>query len=287
MSSKSNIVFGVSDKLGVKYLKSFNDEDLELMFSAIVTDVTPLIFSQFAYCYEAVNFLQNKGFSKSKSYEYVQLNIEDGLSIKLDPEEVEALIKLEKDEEMFSLFEMYAEKMSRPGRQLAAAALEDVQDDEDQDNEVSSEDDQDDEINFEDDNYLKHEAEVATLRFLLNDANNQIVNLEKKVEKSRRDMAMEWIMNMDNMQFEQRLLSENPNYKLPDFVCAQPDDEDYPNFRIPQRDIAVQPKKRPLTFEDVGGGIFNFACHKRDMLRYTSQEEFKAEAYEDHYYSHV
>jgi hypothetical protein len=84
---------------------------------------------------------------------------------------------------------------------------------------------------------------------------------------------------MNNEEFEERLLSENPDFKLPDFHRAEEDDIDYPDLSLPQRDIAVPYSQYPLTYEDIKNGQTNFACAKRHCLRYMSVEEYKAVAY--------
>ena len=109
----------------------------------------------------------------------------------------------------------------------------------------------------------------------------ELISLKKQGEKSRRDLAMEWIRAMDNLQFESRLLSSFDHFKLPDFQRAEEGDEDYPNLSLPQRDIAVPHYRWPLTYEDTEGGFSNFACVKREYLRYMSEEEFIKISYEE------
>jgi len=109
----------------------------------------------------------------------------------------------------------------------------------------------------------------------------ELISLKKQGEKSRRDLAMEWIHTMDNLQFEARLLSCVEHFKLPDFQRAEEEDEDYPNLSLPERQIAVPHSRWRLTYEDIEGGFSNFACVKREYLRYMSEEEFIKISYKE------
>jgi hypothetical protein len=294
----STIIPGISEELGLEYLQSYNDEGLRFKFSGIATtcDVSFREVRQFRSCLEAVTLLQELHFSQYKCPDDIYLNRSNGTTIRLEPAEVEAIVRFEQDEEMFEMFQMYAEKMSRPGRQLAASQQEAMEEEEDEYNPDDWDGDAEADdfaeivmrhnraVMWEEDPYLKLESENQELRILFADANHRCVNLQMQVERAQRDMAMEWIMSMDNMQFDQRLITNSPNYKLPDFERAQPGDEDHPDLSRPQRDIAVPLSRHPLTYEQVEGGFSNFACLKRSMLRYMSIAEFKALAYEEPWY---
>jgi len=218
------------------------------------------------------------------------------------------IVLFDADDQLYSVFEMYAEKMSRPGR-VAARAEEDEEYEGDDMAEIvmrhrrkiSWEEYADEEL------YAEEEAEQRTdvdwvrwaqqrecsekssiedeLRSKLLDAEQKIVQLEKQVEKTRRELAMEWIMSMKPEEYEQRLLSNSANYKLPDFPRAQPGDEDYPDFTKLKRQIAAPDYKHVLMPEEHDLGRSNYACLHRSDLLYMSVEEFRACAYEEPIYA--
>ena len=271
----SNIIPGVSDQLGVRYLTAYNDESVKYLFTVFnkKTNTT----NRFSTCFEAVNYtkqlLDQEEHNLSKFNIY--LNQVKGSRL-LSEDEIVALAAFESDEELYTMFQMYAEKMSRPGRVAARAAQD--KDDEDEDDEYNPD-------NWDGDAQDEDEDDHDELRAKLHDANQKIAQLEKQVEKTRRDLAMEWIMSMNSEEFEQRLISNDANYKLPDFPRAQLGDEDYPDFTKLQRQTAAPDYKHVLTPEEHDLGRSNYAClHRRDLL-YISEEDFRACAYEEPIYA--
>ena len=302
----SNIIPGVYAELGFQYLASYNDPGVKLMFTVCEGNGET---QSFFTCLEADSYanslLQHEGYNHSLS---IYLNQVNGPRL-LNEDEILSLAAFEADDQLYSMFQIYADKMSRHGR---AAALVEV----DEECEFEEDDTEEDVAHWNamvtkrclPDRHMKdisakyeeeQTKEVDWIRWSkecerlakssledellakLHDANQKIVQLQKKGEKSQRDLAMEWIMNMNPEEFEQRLISNTANYKLPDFPRAQPGDEDYPDFSKPQRQIAAPDYKYILTPEEHDLGKSNYALINRADLLYMSVEEYKAIAYDE------
>uniref|UniRef100_A0A6C0ART2 Uncharacterized protein n=1 Tax=viral metagenome TaxID=1070528 RepID=A0A6C0ART2_9ZZZZ len=291
----STIIPGVSDQLGVNYLKAFNAANIMYMVTCQEHWETP----HFSTCFKANDYanslIHERGIDPSKISIYlIQIN---GPTL-LTQEEVISLAAFETDDQLYSMFQIYAEKMSRPGRVAAAArAAQDEDEDEYEDDEDSlynwngygEDDDEQEEKPIKELDWVRWAQERERLekssiedelRSKLVYADEKIAKLEKQVEKTRRELAMEWIMSMKPEEFEQRLLINSPNYKLPDFPRAQLGDEDYPDLTMPQRQIAAPDYKHPLMPREHELGKSNYAClHRKDLL-YMSEKKFRDCAYE-------
>jgi hypothetical protein len=307
----SSIIPGVSEQLAYEYLLSYNHEKVKYLYTVVCLE-NQQKNKEFSTCSESdcyVNdLIRAEWFDPTQIHIYLQQV--SGLR-RLNDEEILSLVLFETDDQLYQMFEMYAEKMSRPGRVAARAAQEDEEDEYNPDNWDGDAQDETEE-DVADWNELvttrglpdRHMKEFSAkevdwvrwaqqrecsekssiedeLRSKLLDADEKIAKLEKQVEKTRRELAMEWIMSMKPEEYEQRLISNSPNYKLPDFPRAQPGDEDYPDLKKPQRQIAAPDYKHALMTEEHERGKSNYAClHRRD-LAYMSEEEFRACAYED------
>jgi hypothetical protein len=287
----STIIPGVSNELGVNYLMAFNTIDIKYMFTvSCASEIweTPC----FSTCFEANDYAatlsHEKGFDRSKVS--IFLNQINGPRL-LSQDEVISLTAFENDDQLYSMFNMYAEKMSRPGRVAAREAQD--EDEEDYEEDYEEYDEQEErprkEVNWvrwaQEHEHLETPSIEDDLGVKLHDANQKIAKLEKQLEKTRREMAMEWILSMKPEEFEQRLLTKSPNYKLPDFPRAQPGDEDYPDLPKLERQIAAPYIKHPLIPEEHEHGKTNYACSHRKDLLYMSEEEFRACAYEEPTYA--
>jgi hypothetical protein len=283
----STIIPGVSNELGVNYLMAFNTIDVKYMFTVSCSSEiweTPC----FPTCFEANDYAdtlsREKGFDRSKVS--IFLNQINGSRL-LSQDEVISLAAFETDDQLYSIFQMYAEKMSRPGRLEAREEQDEDEEDYEQDYEQDYEEEERPrkEVNWvrwaQEREHLETPSIEEDLSVKLHDANKKIAKLEKQLEKTRREMAMEWIISMKPEEFEQRLLTNSANYKLPDFPRAQPGDEDYPDLTKLERQIAAPYYKYALLPEEHEHGKTNYACSHRKDLLYMSQEEFRACAYEE------
>jgi hypothetical protein len=308
----STIIPGVSEKLAFEYLSSYNDEEVKFMFTVCGTNNKKN--KRFQTCREAECYVTDLSLNEewiNRDQIHIYLNQVNDKGWRLNENEILSLIIFESDDQLYPMFEMYAEKISRTGRVAARAAQEDEEDEynpDDWDGDRQDETEEDvarwnelvttrglpdrhmkefsaKEVDWvrwaQECEHLEKSSVEDELHAKLLDADQKIVQLEKQVEKTRRDLAMEWIMSMKPEEFEQRLLTNSGNYKLPDFPRAQPGDEDYPDLKKPQRQIAAPDYKYPLMPEEHERGKSNYAClHRKDLL-YMSEEEFRACAYEE------
>jgi len=103
----------------------------------------------------------------------------------------------------------------------------------------------------------------------------------KKISKLLRDAAMNHILSMDALEFQERLLfGKGPEFKLPKFKRAVEGDEDYKEDRMCMglRNVSY-PRRRLSSAEH---NVCNFADANRSFLRYMSEEDFKVACYEDY-----
>jgi hypothetical protein len=121
----TSIIPGVSAEIEFEYLQSFNDEGLKYMFTVTIKYGAPI--KQFPNCRDAARFIYEEPFLNSDN-EFkkfiISLNKADGGFITLTNEDVSALCVFEEDEELFEMFEMYVEKISRTGRVFSRKSKE-------------------------------------------------------------------------------------------------------------------------------------------------------------------
>jgi hypothetical protein len=114
-----------------------------------------------------------------------------------------------------------------------------------------------------------------------------VENAKKKINrlsKLLRDTAMNHILSMDSLEFQERLLfGQCPEFKLPKFRRAVEGDEDYKDHFI-SLDIRSETSfpRRRLSSAEIDRNICNFADANRGFLRYISEEDFKIACYEDY-----
>jgi hypothetical protein len=288
----STIIPGVSEQLAYEYLDSFNDEKIKYMFIVICLTCEKKN-TRFTTCREAYDFrlLHDQGFNTEHNHIY--LHQVDGKLTRLSEEEILSLVVFETDDQLYEMFKIYAEKMSRPGRvhfldQKFCDAWNSYQecnedeeydiDDWDGDAEEADEceniktDIMDSNTKLEYD-LFEAEHEVAKVSMELEKTKQQL----KAANKARRDIAMDWINSMDFVEFEQRLLSDN----LPCFPRAEYDDEDFKEPMAPDRQTCIEIKRTPLTYQDIDANADNYASIYRWKLRCMSVDEFKEMAYYD------
>jgi hypothetical protein len=299
----------VSSEIELEYINSFNDDRLKYKFTVSIQYGPPV--KQFNNCSQAAQFIYEEPFVNTDSVfrtYIISLNKSDGEFITLKDEDITALCAFENDEDLFEMFQMFAEKMTRPGYKTL---------DEDEDDDAfmltrtpsvrpktfNLEADiyferMKDRCGYEDEIYDKALEELNGLRFtlrelteLLDERNNQIAYLEQNLSlseqqkqneiKDRRDDAMRQIMSMTPDEFQSRLLyRSSPKWQLPQFERAQPGDPDYPSLSNPERQRAVPYSKFPFIpcqFED---GILNEGAVNCKKLRYMTEEQYKATFYD-------
>ena len=120
---------------------------------------------------------------------------------------------------------------------------------------------------------------------------SRIFVLEEELKKSNkkiRDIAMEWILSMDPLEFQERVLHSVTNVtndkfkiKLPDFVRAVEGDIDFPDPMIPVRETNAIFAKKIYSPGDLERSRYNFADENRKILRYMSEEDFIKLCYHD------
>jgi hypothetical protein len=308
----TSIIPGVSAELDLEYLHSFNDDGLKYKFTVSVKYGPPV--KQFQNCSQAAQYIYEEPFvntdSASKTY-VISLNKTDGGFITLTDADVSALCVFEENEELFEMFEMFAEKMTRPGR--VEARKEEDDDEElftltrnpsvrpktfrlaaDIYNERMR--DRDDDY-YSSDNYINALSEeglrvaIRGLNELLKERDIKLSCLQQTLWLSEKDIqaeiadrredAMRQIMNMTPQDFQSSLLySRDSKWQLPQFERAQPDDPDYPNLSQPERQRAVPYSKFPFTPYEFDGGILNAGDVNREKLRYMTEEEYIAKFYD-------
>jgi hypothetical protein len=298
----STIIPGVSDQLAYEYLMSYNDSKVKYKFS-VICGTCGKKNKRFSTCHEADSYaddLHHEGFDRRHTHIY--LNQVNDKAWRLSEDEILSLVVVETDDQLAMMLEMYAEKMSRPGRTESQEEYEDNASDDDLDGYDIDGWDGDAQ---EEEDYLQENLEVEELHGKINElevmnskleydlfeAEHQIaevklecleriaqIQLELKMsKKAQRDTAMEWINSMDIFDFEKRLLSDN----LPCFPIAEHDDEDFKNPMAPDRQTCIHIKKTPMTFRDVAANADNYASIYRWKLRCMSVFDFKEMAYDD------
>jgi hypothetical protein len=310
----TTIIPGVSAELDLDYLHSVNDERLKYKFTVSVKYGPPV--KQFKNCTQAAQFIYEEPFVNTdnafKTY-VISLNKTDGEFITLKDEDVSALCAFEEDEDLFEMFEMFAEKMTRPGRVEARKEEEYEEDEElftltrnpsvrpktfrlsaDIYNERMR--DRDDDY-YSSDNYINALSEEG-LRVAIRGLNDLIKERDIKIScleqtlwlfeqdiqaeiADRREDAMRQIMIMTPQDFQSSLLySRDSKWQLPQFERARPGDEDYPDLSKPERQRAVPYSKFPFTPCQFDGGILNAGDVNRSKLRYMTEEEYIAKFYD-------
>jgi len=307
----STIIPGVSAELDLDYLHSFNDERLKYKFTVSVKYGPPV--KQFQNCLQAAQYVYEEPIvntdSAFKTY-IISLNKTDGEFITLTDADVSALCAFEEDEDLFEMFEMFAEKMTRPGRVEAREAEED---DEEAFTltrtpsvrpktfrlaaDIYNESRDCDDDYYSSENYINALSEeglrisLRGMNDLLDERDAKISYLEESLLKAeqdieaeiadRRDDAMRQIMIMTPQDFQSSLLySRDSKWRLPQFQRAQPGDPDYPDLSKPQRGRGVPYSKFPFTPQQFDGGILNAGDVNRSKLRYMTEEEYIAQFYD-------
>jgi hypothetical protein len=334
----TSIIPGVSSLVESAYLAAYNNENT-LMFSVVYMLGLNTNRKQFSSCQEAVDYAnwlvkkENYNPDKisillNKPYEPLLVTDDDLISI----------CAFEADEQFYTVFQMYAEKMSRAGR----VAKQDLQQQEDEaedeeelellykkkweefnrkEDEETQEDSDSDfgfkaqrpskntlvdckkqkSINIYDDHldYLKmrvfqQDTQIENLFREIRVKDLRIVSLEedldntnkkiKDLTKETRDAAMNHILSMGLLEFQERLLyGKDPVFKLPQFKRAIEGDKDYSEERPFCHPVygSAYPKRR-LTSSEIDTNRCNFGDYNRKFLRYMSEEEFKKMCYDDY-----
>jgi len=288
----SSIIPGVSDQLAYEYLMSYNDSKVKYMFS-VICGTCGKKNQRFTTCHEAdsyVDLLHQEGFDRDHTHIY--LNQFNGKALRLSDDEILSIVVAETDDQLAMMLELYAEKLSRPGRMYSQEEYEEHEYDIDGwDGDAQDED----QVEVED---LDWKIKIwdlenmnTKLEYDLFDAEHKIaeVKLEcveriaqlelelKKSNKAQRDTAMEWINSMDLMEFEHRLV----NNQLPCFPRAEHGDEDFKDPMAPDRQTCIPIKRTPLTYWDIDANADNYASIYRWKLRCMSVFDFKEMAYDD------
>jgi len=127
------------------------------------------------------------------------------------------------------------------------------------------------------------ELVVADLKSALERSEQEVKMLKEKLlvrEREIRDVAMQFIMNLEDTEIDEALLNKNSKFKLPNFPRAQIGDPDCPEITIPKSSFITFPKRR-LQSSDLDRNICNYASAYRSMLRWMSEEDFKKMCYLD------
>jgi len=309
----TTIIPGVSKEIDLDYLHSFNDQRLKYKFTVSVCYGPPV--KQFKNCTQAAQYIYEEPIvnpdSAFKTY-IISLNKTDGSFITLKNEDISALCAFEDDDELFEMFEIFAEKMARPGRVEARKFQEAESDDEekhftltrnprrpktfslpDERTEVQKEYD-----DYSEEMYQKALSELDVLRLtlrglndLVDERNIAISYLQQSLWEAeeqrqneivdRRNDAMRQIMIMTPSDFQSSLLySRDSKWQLPKFERAQPGEQDYPDLSKPERQRAHPHSKLPFTPQEFDRGIFNAGDVNRSKLRYMTEEEYIAKYYD-------
>ena len=111
-----SIIPGISEQLAYNYLQCYN----HLKFTFIVVDETGAKH-QFKTCDDVAKFTDFEFLKPNYDiplYKVFMNNFDDNILIELNNAEIIAIVNFENDDQLYMVFEMYAEKMSRPGRLL-------------------------------------------------------------------------------------------------------------------------------------------------------------------------
>jgi len=292
----STIIPGVSDQLAYEYLMSYNDSKVKYMFS-VICGTCGKKNKRFSTCHEADSYadgLHQEGFDRDHTHIY--LNQFNGVPWRLSKDEILSLVLVETDDQLAMMLELYAEKLSRPGRMYSQEEYdENASDDDDYDIDDWDGDAQEEQVVDEDLDWKIKIWDLETintnLEYDLFEAEHQIAEVKmdcveritelelelKKADKAQRDIAMEWINSMDLMEFEHRLV----NNQLPCFPRAEHGDEDFKDPMAPDRQTCIPIKRTPLTYWDIDANADNYASIYRWKLRCMSVFDFKEMAYDD------
>ena len=113
----STIIHGVSHQLASEYLKSYNDSKVKYIFS-VICEINNKKNKNFNTCCEAdayIKVLIHLEWFEPNNF-YIQLNQAEEKKWRLTDDEILSLVIFETDDQLYEVFEIYAEKMKTSGR---------------------------------------------------------------------------------------------------------------------------------------------------------------------------
>jgi hypothetical protein len=133
--------------------------------------------------------------------------------------------------------------------------------------------------------------DIECLQFDVTYAENQVKSQTSEIaslkeqlairDRELREVAMELIIQMDEIILDRCFLDKDPLYKLPSFPRAKLGDPDYPERIASSPKMMFTYPKRRLTGIDMDRNVSNHASVYRGMLRWMSEEDFKNMCYLD------
>jgi hypothetical protein len=268
----SFIITGVSEQLSYDYMVSYNDPKVKYMFT-VVADYG-MAMQQFPNCITAAKFVDISLDTSSiqfnddyKSYR-IFINRPDGTMGLLTDEEIAAFVIFENEEEKKfkenSIYRhaFYTDK-EIDGFYEKATNL----------SAINYDTTPEEVIKWAEQHMI--EEKIDEFEFKIYELEQQL----KQSNKKARDIAMGWILSMDPIEFQERILyGVKPEFKLPDFDRAVEGDDDYPYPSRPVRETNAFSKKK-YSGDDLERSRCNYADANRGLLRFMPEEDFKKLCY--------
>jgi hypothetical protein len=269
----SFIITGVSEQLSHDYLASYNHPGIKYIFT-VVADYG-MAMQQFPNCITAAKFVDISLDTSSihfndeyKSYR-IFINRPDGTMGLLTDEEIAAFVNFENEEE---------KKFKENSKKYNHSFYTDKEIDGfyEKATNLSA-------INYDTTTEKVIEwAEEHQIEEKIDGLEFQVYTLEQELKANRkktRDIAMGWILSMDPIEFQERILyGVKPEFKLPDFDRAVEGDDDYPYPSRPVRETNAFSKKK-YSGDDLERSRCNYADANRGLLRFMPEEDFKKLCY--------
>jgi len=261
---------GISSDLEKDYWESFNDTGIKFMFTVVIETMImerKNIVQNFRSCVYAYEFTEDQLhlFSRSEIF----LNRIDGSTLQLTEWDIEKLINFER-----KMWDHDDDEKCAQTEQRVEEASPEKEDEDAQEKYIDS---------------LKFDIEC--LQFDVTYAENQVKEQKSEIallkeqlsirDRELREVAMQLIIQMEEIILDRCLLDKDPLYKLPSFKRAQVGDPDYPEITVPQQKTLFTYPKRRMTGIDMDRNVSNYASVYRGMLRWMSEEDFKKMCYLD------
>jgi molecular chaperone DnaK (HSP70) len=272
----SILIPGVSEQLSYDYMVSYNDPKVKYMFT-VVADYG-MAMQQFPNCITASKFVDFSLDTSSlhfnddyKSYR-IFINRPDGTMGLLTDEEIAAFVNFENEED---------KKETKENSIYRHAFYTDKEIDGfyEKATNLSA-------INYDTtpEEVIKW-AEQHLIEEKIDEFEFKIYELEQELKQSNkkaRDIALAWILSMDPIEFQERLIyGVKPEFKLPDFVRAVEGDKDFPDPSRPVRQTNAIFYKQKYSGDDLERSRCNYADANRHLLRFMTEEQFKELCYDD------